>query len=125
MTESPPGTKERPPSLMEQFIIFLKTFGVIGLAIAFVIGAAASKLVSSFVADIINPIVGLALPAGDLAAMKYNATNPATHATSTFAYGDLISQIIDFAIIAFVVFLMYKLLSRYPIFGVEDKTKKA
>lgn len=109
---------------MDEFILFLKTFGIIGLAIAFVIGAAASKLVSSFVADIVNPIVGLALPAGDLAAMKYNVTNPASHATSTFAYGDLISQIIDFAIIAFVVFLMYKILSRYPIFGVEDKTVK-
>ena len=122
MGESAPPPKKL--SLMDQFIIFLKTFGVIGLAIAFVIGAAASKLVSAFVADIINPIVGLALPAGDLAAMKYNVTSPATHATSTFAYGDLISQIIDFAIIAFVVFLMYKILSRYPIFGVDDKTKK-
>jgi large conductance mechanosensitive channel len=50
-------------------------------------------------------------------------TNTATSATSTFSYGDLISNIIDFLIIAFVVFLMYKILSRYPIFGVEDKTK--
>jgi large conductance mechanosensitive channel len=107
---------------MTQFIEFLKTFGVIGLAIAFVIGAAASKLVTAFVTDIINPIVGLALPAGNLAAMKYNVTNPATQATSTFAYGDLISNIVDFALIAFVVFIMYKILSRYPIFGVDDKT---
>ena len=120
MTSSAPAKKQ---SLMDEFIIFLKTFGIIGLAIAFVIGAAASKLVSAFVTDIVNPIVGLALPAGDLAAMKYNVTSPASHGTSTFAYGDLISQVIDFAIIAFVVFLMYKILSRYPIFGVEDKAK--
>ncbi|MGI0029634.1 MAG: MscL family protein, partial [Nitrososphaera sp.] len=43
--------------------------------------------------------------------------------TSTFAYGDLISNIIDFLIIAFIVFLMYKILTRYAVFGVEDKTK--
>ena len=122
MSDKPAPQKK---SLMTQFIEFLKTFGIIGLAIAFVIGAAASKLVTAFVTDIVNPIVGLALPAGDLAAMKYNVTNSATHATSTFAYGDLTSNIIDFLIIAFVVFIMYKILTRFAIFGVEDKTKKA
>ena len=119
--------KEPPKkqSLMDEFIGFLKTFGVIGLAIAFVIGAAASKMVTAFVADIINPIVGLALPSGNLKTLGYNATNPSTGVTSTFAYGDLISNIIDFLIIAFIVFLMYKILVRYKIFGVEDKTKPA
>lgn len=112
-------------TLMTEFIDFLKTFGVIGLAIAFVIGAAASKLVTAFVKDIVTPIVGLALPSGDLATLSYNVTNNATGATSTFSYGDLIANIIDFLIIAFIVFLMYKILSRYKVFGVEDKTKKA
>ena len=120
MSDTPPIRKQ---TLMDEFIGFLKTFGVIGLAIAFVIGAAASKLVTAFVNDIINPIVGLALPSGDLKTLSYNATNPGTGVTSTFAYGDLISNIIDFLIIAFVVFLIYKLLSRYKAFGVEDKTK--
>ena len=117
--------KEEPKkqSLMDEFIGFLKTFGVIGLAIAFVIGAASSKLVTAFVNDLVSPIVGLALPSGDLKTLSYNVTNTATGATSTFAYGDLISNIIDFLIIAFVVFLMYKILSRYKIFQVEDKSK--
>jgi len=109
--------------MMDEFIGFLKTFGVIGLAIAFVIGAASSKLVTAFVNDIINPIVGLALPSGDLKALHYNVTNSATGATSTFAYGDLISNTIDFIIIALIVFIAYKMLSRYKIFNVEDKTK--
>ena len=120
MSDTPPIKRQ---TLMDEFIGFLKTFGVIGLAIAFVIGAAASKLVTAFVNDIVNPIVGLALPSGDLKTLSYNATNPGTGVTSTFAYGDLISNIIDFLIIAFVVFLMYKLLSRHKAFGVEDKTK--
>ena len=118
----PPAKKQ---SLMDEFITFLKTFGVIGLAIAFVIGAAASKMVTAFVNDIITPIVGLALPSGDLKTLNYNVTNTATGATSTFSYGDLIANIIDFLIIAFIVFLAYKVLSRYKIFGVDDKTKPA
>jgi large conductance mechanosensitive channel len=121
MSEQP----AKKQSLMEEFIGFLKTFGVIGLAIAFVIGAAASKLVTAFVTDIITPIVGLALPSGDLKTLSYNVTNTVTGATSTFSYGDLIANIIDFMIIAFIVFLAYKMLSRYKIFGVEDKTRPA
>ena len=116
---------EKKKSLKDEFVTFLMTFGIIGLAIAFVIGAAASKLVTAFVNDIINPIVGLALPSGDLKTLSYNVTNSATGVTSTFAYGDLIANIIDFLIIAFIVFLMYKILVRYKVFGVEDKTKPA
>ena len=110
----------KPRSLTQEFVVFLKTFGIIGLAIAFVIGAAASKLVTALVADIITPLVGLFLPAGDLAAMQANVVG-VSGAVSQFKYGDLIANIIDFAIIAFVVFLAYKQLSRFNI--VEDKTK--
>ena len=118
-------TPEQKKSLMKEFTTFLMTFGVIGLAIAFVIGAAASKLVTAFVNDIVNPIVGLALPSGNLKTLSANVTNSATGVTSTFLYGDLIANIIDFIIIAFIVFLMYKILVRYKVFGVEDKTKPA
>jgi len=116
-------TPQKSKSLLVQFMEFLKTFSIIGLAIAFVIGAAASKLVTALVSDIITPIVGLALPSGDLKHMAYSVTNSVTGAISTFAYGDLIANIIDFVIIAFIVFLMYKILSRSAIFGLEDKAK--
>jgi len=117
MTESPPPARK---TLIQEFFDFLKTFGVIGLAIAFIIGAASSKLITSLVNDIINPLVGLFLPAGDLAKMSVNATS-ISGATSQFKYGDLIANIIDFAIIALIVFLAYKWLSRYRL--IEDKTK--
>lgn len=111
----------RKQSFIEQFMGFLKTFGIIGLAIAFVIGAAASKLVSALVTDIINPIVGLALPSGDLRTLQSNVVNSATGAVSEFKYGDFIANVIDFVIIALIVFIMYKVLSRFKI--VDDKTK--
>ena len=101
-------------------IDFLKTFGIIGLAIAFVIGQASSKLVTAFVEDIINPLVGLFLPSGSLESLSANVTST-SGTVSEFKYGDLIANIIDFLIIALVVFIAYKFLSRYKI--VEDKTK--
>ena len=112
MAGLPVGAKK---SLAQEFFDFLKTFGIIGLAIAFVIGQAASKLVTAFVGDIITPFIGLFLPAGDLKAMSF------TIGKSKFMWGDLISNIIDFLIIAFVVFLAYKQLSKFKL--VEDKTK--
>lgn len=117
LTEQPPVEKK---SLKREYIAFLITFGIIGLAIAFVIGQAASKLVTAFVNDIIDPTVGLFLPAGSLENMSVNVTG--IHgASSQFKYGDLISNIIDFLIIAFIVFIAYKVLSKYKL--VEDKTK--
>ena len=107
-------------SFIQEFFFFLKTFGIIGLAIAFVIGAAASKLVTALVTDIVNPAVGLFLPAGDLEKMSANVTS-ISGATSQFKYGDLVANIIDFAIIALIVFVAYKLLSKHNL--VEDKTK--
>lgn len=117
VTESAPTNKK---TLIQEFVDFLKTFGVIGLAIAFIIGAASSSLVTSLVHDIINPLVGLFLPSGDLKQLYVNATG-VSGTPSQFRYGHLISEIIDFLIIAFIVFLTYKWLSKYRL--VEDKTK--
>ena len=106
-------------SFKEQYIAFLITFGIIGLAIAFVIGQAVSKVVNSFVKDIIDPTIGLFLP-GSLNNMS--ATVMGIYGVpSEFKYGDLISNIIEFIIIALLVFLAYKILSKYIL--LEDKTK--
>ncbi len=67
--------------------------------------------------DIITPFIGLFLPYGDLSKMA------ATVANLKFMWGDLVANLIDFLITAFVVFLAYKQLSRFKL--VEDKTKPA
>ncbi|HJR47752.1 MAG TPA: MscL family protein [Nitrososphaeraceae archaeon] len=115
----PPEVKR---TLSQEFFDFLKTFGIIGLAIAFVLGQAASRLVTALVNDIIDPLIGLFLPAGSLETMSVKVTN-LTGSTTEFKFGDLISNIIDFLIIALIVFLAYKQLSKYKL--VEDKTKPA
>jgi large conductance mechanosensitive channel len=106
-------------TLAQEFFDFLKTFGIIGLALAFVIGQAASGLVTSLVDDIVNPLIGLFLPAGSLDALSAKVTNISGGITE-FKYGHLISSIIDFLIIALVVFIAYKQLSRFKL--VDDKT---
>ena len=115
MTEQPPAKK----SFKDEYIAFLIAFGIIGLAIAFVIGQAVSKVVNAFVKDIIDPTIGLFLP-GSLSNMS--ATVIGIYGVpSEFKYGDLISNIIEFIIIALLVFLAYKVLARYKL--IEDKSK--
>lgn len=76
-----------------------------GLAVGFILGGAVSKLVSAFVTDLINPLLGVALGAvGGLKGASL-AVGPAT-----FLYGDLISVTIDFVIVASVVYFGVKLL---------------
>ena len=104
MVETTPPVKK---SFIQEFMEFLNKFSVIGLAIAFVIGQAASKLISAFVNDMITPLIGLLTPGvGDLNKVQF------TVGKSTFSFGDLISNVINFLIIALIVFLAYKQLSK-------------
>ena len=112
-------TVNKKQGIFKQFASFLKTFGVIALAIAVVIGAASNSLVQAIVGDLINPFIGLWLPSGSLQTMNYNMTG-ISGVTSTFKYGDTLSQMINFVIVAFIIFLTYKWLSRFKL--VEDKT---
>jgi large conductance mechanosensitive channel len=123
----PPSSSSSTPkeplptrTFITQFFDFLKTFGILGLALAFVIGQASSKLVTALVEDIINPLVGLFLPSGSLEQLSAKITG-VSGSISEFKYGDFIANIIDFLIIALVVYFAYKALSKYKI--VEDKTK--
>jgi len=89
-------------SFMDEFMEFLKKYGVIGLAVAFVMGAAVTKLVSTLVADLIMPIIGAVIPGGDWRAATLNI------GSVKFLIGDFIGALIDFVIIALVIFLLVK-----------------
>lgn len=103
---------ETKKGFVKEFIDFLQTFGVIGLAIAFIIGSAASSLVSGQVTDIINPLIGLFLPSANLASLNATVTAPVSQKPTVFLYGDFISKIINFLIIALLVFAAYKRLKK-------------
>lgn len=84
---------------MKGFINFIREQGVVGLAVGFILGGAVAKVVSALVADIISPILGLVLGATADLKTAYLAIGPAK-----VLYGDLISTVIDFLVIALVVY---------------------
>jgi len=90
---------------MKDFIEFVKKQGVMGLAIGFILGGAVSKVVSALVEDIINPVVGIFLgKIGDLSNLYLRIGS--AHIT----FGHFISIVIDFIIVALVVYGGFKYL---------------
>jgi len=90
---------------MKGFMEFIQEQGVIGVAVAFVLGAAVTKLVTAFVTNIINPILTVLL----------GSARGISGATLTIGsvhilYGSFISALIDFVIVALVVYVFYKVL---------------
>jgi large conductance mechanosensitive channel len=81
-------------------------YQVIGLAVAFIIGAAATKMVTACVADIIMPVIAVLIPGGDW------RTSVLQLGPVKLLVGDFVGAIIDFVIIALVVFLIVKYMMR-------------
>ena len=87
---------------LQGFMDFIREQGVVGLAVGFILGGAVSKTVSSLVENVINPVVGLALGKVDL------ADKATTIGTATLKWGAFISTIIDFVIVAAVIYFVVK-----------------
>ncbi len=104
-----PPSPPAPTGFVAEFQAFLSKYGVIGLAIAVIIGGAAGKLVSSLVADILMPVVTFFIPGG--------AWREATLTLGPIVMmvGSFIGNVIDFLVIALVVFIVMKQLEKSPI----------
>ncbi|MBU0975105.1 MscL family protein [Patescibacteria group bacterium] len=88
---------------MKGFLEFIREQGVIGLAVGFILGGAVSKVVASLVADIINPLLGVILGAtGGL------DTAVITLGSIEIMVGNFIGVLIDFLVIAMVVYFGVK-----------------
>ncbi len=88
--------------ILAEFKEFLNEYKVIGLAVAFIIGVAATALVQSLVNDVIMPCITPFIPGG--------AWQTATLAIGPIVikWGSFLGQLINFIIIAFVVFMIAK-----------------
>jgi large conductance mechanosensitive channel len=96
-------------SIMKEFKTFAMRGNVIDMAVGIVIGGAFGKIVSSFVADVIMPPIGLLLGKvnfTDLAVTLRQAG--ATTAAVTLNYGKFIQTLVDFVIVAFAIFMVVK-----------------
>jgi large conductance mechanosensitive channel len=89
-----------------EFMEFLQKYQVIGLAVAFVIGTAATAFVTATVRDILMPIVSVLMPQGDW------RTQVLQLGPVRFMIGDFLGAFIDFIIIGLFVFVIVKYIMR-------------
>ena len=94
---------------MKGFIDFLKQTNALALAVGVIIGGAVGKVVSSLVADVLMPLISLAMPAGDWRVAKIALTHKADGTIDkAIGIGSLAGTVIDFVIVAFVVYSITK-----------------
>lgn len=92
--------------MIKEFMEFLRQYNVFGLAIAVIIGGKLNALVSSFVNDFLAPLIFNPM----LSALGLK--NIEELSWRGIFYGKLVSSVIDFVIVAFIVFLMIRWLNR-------------
>jgi len=105
---------EGPVSMLREFREFIARGNVVDLAVGVIIGAAFGKIVSSLVDQVIMPPIGLILGKVDFSQLKIvlQPADPAHKAAEVaIAYGAFLNTVIQFLIVAFIIFLMVKLLS--------------
>jgi large conductance mechanosensitive channel len=106
--------------MLNEFKAFIAKGNVVDLAVGIIIGAAFTAIVNSLVADLINPIIGLVTGGVDFSNLfiDLSGTGPASLAAArdagapVFAYGAFITAVINFVIIAWVVFLLVKAVNK-------------
>lgn len=98
--------------MMSEFKDFAIKGNVVDMAVGIIVGAAFGKIVSSFVADVIMPPIGLAMGGvnfTDLAVVLQEKTADA--AAVTLNYGNFAQTVIDFIIVAFAIFMAVKVMN--------------
>jgi large conductance mechanosensitive channel len=103
LTPKPTPPPSPPKGVWAEFKEFLGKGGVLGLAVGFIMGVAIGRVVSALVTDIIMPIPGALVPGGDWRQAVVSV--PVGHGIN-FAIGDFVGVILDFLIIAGVVFVI-------------------
>lgn len=101
-----------------EFMEFLRDYNVLALSIGIVIGGAVSKLVSSMVDDLVMPLVELLTPGGSWREIVW------TLGRAQFGVGNFLGRLVDFLIIAGIVFLVVKKMLKIENIGPVKKTKK-
>jgi len=103
--------------MLKEFKDFAMKGNLVDIAVAFVMGAAFNKVVSSFTGGIVSPLVGLIFKS-DFKGLKFviqeGTANEAGEIVGEVAilYGDFLTNLIDFIIVAFVMFMIIKGISR-------------
>ena len=101
-----PAPPPEPQGIWEELIDFINRYGVMGLAIGFIIGSASRDLVNALVADILMPMITFFIPGGTWR----DAT--LTVGPVVLSLGHFAGALLDYLIIALIVFYLMKMLKR-------------
>lgn len=100
-----PSQSTQKPTPFRDFANFIREQGVVGLAVGFILGGAVSKVVASFVNDIVNPFLAVFL-----GAKEGLLDLGVTIAGQKILVGSFVSTVVDFVVIAFVVYFGVRLI---------------
>jgi large conductance mechanosensitive channel len=107
--------------MMQEFKTFAMRGNVVDMAVGIIVGGAFGKIVSSFVADVIMPPIGLLLGGVDFSDLVITLKKAVGEtAAVTLNYGKFIQSVIDFLIIAFAIFMAIKAMN-----SLKKKEKEA
>ena len=106
--------------MIQEFKDFIAKGNVLDMAVGIIIGAAFTAIVGSLVADLVNPIISLFMGGVDFSGLfvvlgdgEYASITEAEEAgAAVFAYGRFIMAVINFLIIAFVVFMLVRAVNK-------------
>ena len=106
---------------VQEFKTFISRGNVVDMAVGVIIGSAFTKIVNSLVNDVLMPALGVLTGGVNFADLKFVIT-PATEEVAEVAikYGVFVQNIIDFLLIAIVVFVMVKMINKIREMGKEE-----
>lgn len=104
-----PAPPPEPHGIWEEFIDFINKYGVMGLAIGFIIGSASKDLVSALVADILMPVITFFIPGGTWREATLSV------GPIVLSLGHFAGALLDYLIIALIVFYLMKALKKTTI----------
>lgn len=115
--------------MLKEFKEFAMRGNVVDMAVGIIIGAAFGKIVSSLVKDVIMPPIGMLLGNVDFSNLAITLKEKtATAEAVTIGYGVFINTVLDFIIVAFVIFMVIKQINRFkkkePAPAAEPTTKE-
>ena len=99
--------------MLEDFKKFLLATNALALAVGVIIGGAVGKVVGSLVGDILMPLIGLLIPGGAWRELKFVlSSKPDGSPANAVTYSAFLGAVVDFVIVAFVVFMITKSLMK-------------
>ena len=99
-------------SILQEFKEFAIKGNAIDMAVGIIIGAAFGKIISSLVADVVMPPIGVLVGGVDFTKLVVTLKEASGNVPAvTLNYGNFIQSMVDFTIIAFVIFIMVKLIN--------------